>query len=126
MKKLGISNGLDYFNLNFDHIKTTLLKVLEDRQYSTNAKKLSALIQDQKEKPLDKAIWWIEWLMRNPDCHHLKSPVLRLGHIAGNGYDVIAIITLFVTFVLVVGFKVIHFCVKKIVKKFSYEHIKVE
>lgn len=71
-------------------IVDTLQKVLGNSKYYENAKQLAARLKDQKEKPLDRAVWYAEWLIRNPNCEYLKSPVLRLGFIAGNSYDIIA------------------------------------
>lgn len=106
-KKLGISEGVDYLALDAGAMKNALLKVLEDSSYEDNAKKWSARYRDQKEKPLDRAIWWIEWLMRNPNCDYLKSPVLRLGFIAGNSYDIIAIVVFVIALSMIVLFKLI-------------------
>lgn len=39
--------------------------------------------------PLERAVWWIEWILRIPDVEYLKSPVLRLGFVAGNSFDII-------------------------------------
>lgn len=57
---------------------------------------------------------WIEWLIRNSNCQYLKSPVLGLGFIAGNAYDVIAFITLLITGILVALIKLACFCRNKI------------
>lgn len=111
-KQLGISEGVDYFTLSANQIKTKILKVLEDPSYALNAKNWSARYRDQKEKPLDRAIWWIEWLIRNPNCDHLKSPVHRLGFIAGNAYDIIVFVTLFIVFTIVAILKVCCCCSK--------------
>lgn len=48
----------------------------------------SKRFRDQATKPLDRAIWWIEWAIRNPNAEHLKSPILKLGNFAANLYDV--------------------------------------
>lgn len=46
--------------------------------------------RDQPEKkPLDRAIWWIEFILRNPNPSYLRSPVLDLGFFKSNLYDVI-------------------------------------
>lgn len=84
-------------------IKEKLKRILEDPKYYENAKKFSARFRDQKESPLERAVWWIEWLLRNPDCEYMKSPVLRLGFIVGNSYDFIAIIsiTFFIMFLFI-------------------------
>lgn len=88
-------------------IKEKLQKVLEDPKYADNAKKLSARFRDQKEKPLDRAVWWIEWLLRNPNADYLKSPVLRLGIFTGNSFDLIVFITLVSLIIFIVLIKLI-------------------
>ncbi|XP_055315318.1 UDP-glycosyltransferase UGT5-like [Sitodiplosis mosellana] len=112
-KRMGIAEGVDYLSLNHNQIRKTILKVLEDPSYSLNARKWSKRFRDQKEKPLDRAMWYIEWLIRNPDCEYLKSPVLRLGFTIGNSYDIIASITVFLTLSLIISLKLFSCCVRK-------------
>lgn len=111
---MGIAEGIDYPSLKH-HSETikTLLKVLEDPSYALNAQKISARFKDQKEKPLDRAIWWIEWLIRNPNCEYLKSPVLRLGFVLGNAYDIIAFISTCVGVLLMISLYLFCFCISK-------------
>lgn len=90
----GVAEQVDFTTLSTKMVVDTLRKVLDNPKYYDNAKQLSIRLQDQKEKPLDRAVWWAEWLIRNPNCEYLKSPILRLGYIAGNSYDVIAIISI--------------------------------
>lgn len=86
---------MNYHELNIRETKETILKILEVSSYTTNASKWSARFKDQKDRhPLERAVWWVEWLLRNPNCEYLKSPVLRLGFIAGNSYDIIVVLTL--------------------------------
>lgn len=92
--QLGFAERIDFETLTTEIIKEKLHKILEDPKYMENARKLSTRFRDQKEKPLDRAVWWTEWLLRNPNAEFLRSPVLRLGFIAGNSYDIIAIITI--------------------------------
>lgn len=63
----------------------------------------SERFRDQPEKPLTRAVWWVEYILRNPNPEHLKSPVLQLGAFAANSYDIILFfIVLTVLFVFVV------------------------
>lgn len=69
----------------------------------------SKRFRDQMTKPLDRAVWWIEWAIRNPNPEHLKSPVLKLGDFAGNSYDVLLTI--------LIGIGIFMFILYKIVKR---------
>lgn len=100
--KLGIAEMVDFRTMTTESVREKVKCILEDPKYSENMKKLSAQFKDQKEKPLERAIWWIEWLLRNPNAEEfLKSPVLRLGFIVGNSYDIIAVISIISLVVLI-------------------------
>lgn len=88
---MGIAEGLDFHSLTKSEIHEKLQKVLESSKYADNIKRVSTHFKDQKEKPLERAVWWIEWVLRNPDCDYLKSPVLRLGNITGSSFDLVAV-----------------------------------
>lgn len=118
-KRLRISEGVDYYSLSKDGLKKTLSKVLQDPTYSTNALKWSAKFRDQKDMPLARAIWWIEYLLRNPDCDYLKSPVIRLGYVAGNSYDVIAFIVMIFVAIFILFITLICICANKIMTRNS-------
>lgn len=108
----GFAEKIDFDTMTTQSVKKTLRKILTDPKYMENAKKLSTRFRDQKELPLERAVWWAEWLIRNPDCDYLKSPVLRLGFIVGNSYDIIAAICFvsFVTLISIITMTVLIFC----------------
>lgn len=103
-------------------IKEKLQSVLENPKYTENAKKLSARFKDQKEKPIDRAVWWIEWLLRNPNANaFLKSPVLRLGIFTGNSFDLIVFITLIILAILLVLIKLLFSYTRRIVQNINQQ-----
>lgn len=55
-------------------------------------KKRSKLLRDQPEKPRERAIWWIEYVLRNPDASHLRTPTVQMGFIQANSIDLYAVI----------------------------------
>lgn len=110
---MGVAEGVDYLSLNYNQTRKTILKVLSNPSYSKNARIWSARFKDQKEKPLDRAVWWIEWLIRNPNCEYLKSPTNRLSFISANTYDIIALITIFFILLLIISLKLFSHCVRK-------------
>lgn len=106
---MGTAEGLDFQTITTETIKEKIQKVLEDPKYAENAKRVSTIFRDQKESPLSRAVWWAEFLIRNPDADYLKSPVLRLGFIVGNAYDVIAIISILLFIALIAFVKIFVF-----------------
>lgn len=63
-------------------------------------KVVSRSFRDQKETPLDRAVWWIEWSMRNPNATHMRSIGSNFSFIQLQSLDVIGFLFLFVLFVL--------------------------
>lgn len=100
--KFGFAEKIDFYTMTTSHITEVLRKILDDPEYLLNAKNISRKYKDQKEKPLERAIWWIEWLLRNPNCDYLRSPVLHLGFIIGNSYDVVAFIVISSSLLLII------------------------
>lgn len=49
----------------------------------------SKRFRDQREKPIDRAVWWIEYILRHPNPDHLQSPVLKLGFLRSNLFDIV-------------------------------------
>ena len=41
-------------------------------------RRVSELMRDQKERPLDRAIYWIEYVIRHQGAQHLRSPSRHL------------------------------------------------
>jgi hypothetical protein len=62
-----------------------------------NAAKISKQFQDQSERPLERAVWWTEFILRNPNATHLRSPTLDLGNFTSNSYDILVFIFSIVT-----------------------------
>lgn len=72
-------------------------------RFTKNAKIISNRFRDQPQKPLDRAVWWIEYILRNPNPEHLQSPTIALGWFASNSYDVLlaALVILVLIFALI-------------------------
>lgn len=46
--------------------------------YAQNAKRRSQIMHDQPIKPLDKAIYWVEYVMRHRGAVHFRSAALDI------------------------------------------------
>lgn len=118
VKRLVIAECLDFYSLSYNDTKETIQKVLEDPKYTNNARKISVVFKDQKERPLDRAIWGIEWLLRNPNVDGLQSHVHKLGYIAGHSIDIIAFATIIFILQIIILCKLLHYVYKKYVDIF--------
>ncbi|XP_058065159.1 UDP-glucosyltransferase 2-like, partial [Anopheles bellator] len=84
----GVARRVVFQTMSSDKLKHALQDVLEDPKYRTRMAAQSALFRDQPEKPLARAVWWIEWVLRHPNATELESPVLKLGFLRTNLIDV--------------------------------------
>ena len=53
-------------------------QVLNNPLYGERMRKVSELMRDQKERPMDRAIYWIEYVIRHQGAQHLRSPARYL------------------------------------------------
>lgn len=126
VKSLGISENLDFYSLTYNNTKEIIRNVLENPKYSANVQKLSKQVKDQKETPLERAIWWIEWILRNPKVNHMRSPMHKLGFISGNSFDIITFeIAIFILFIFL-AYKLHSFYQRVSVDKAAHKNIKAE
>ena len=44
-------------------------KLLHDPKFAEAAKEIGSTLNDQITRPLDRAIWWVEHLMRHPTMY---------------------------------------------------------
>jgi glucuronosyltransferase len=105
--RLGIAVEIDFRDLSVQNLKTAILTVLENPSYAKNAKKISNLFQDNTQKPLDTAIWWIEYVMRNPDAPQFSPTSLKIGYFAAHSYDVLLTLLIAVHLIVFAIFKAI-------------------
>uniref|UniRef100_A0A182X245 UDP-glucuronosyltransferase n=1 Tax=Anopheles quadriannulatus TaxID=34691 RepID=A0A182X245_ANOQN len=95
----GVGRRLSIENLNQQELIDTIREVMTNESYRTNMKRMSSLFRDQPEHPLDRAVWWIEWVLRHPDSTELLTHGSRLNWFVKYSYDVL--IPLFAAIALV-------------------------
>jgi len=59
--------------INTAKIKTLIDELLSEVKYKENVKNFSKLIHDDLNTPLEKAVFWTEYLMRHKGAKHLQS-----------------------------------------------------
>lgn len=74
--------------------------ILNYFRFTENAKRMSSIFHDRPISTLDKAVYWVEYVIRHKGAHHLRSPAVDLTWYQYYLLDVIALI-LSVIFVFV-------------------------
>lgn len=116
---IGVARRLSIQHCNAQELINTIREVTSNSSYSKNMKRLSQLVHDQPETPLERAVWWVNWVLRNPDVDILQSSVMRMGWVQKYLLDVFLFIyvILSVLFLLLVKFTINY--VKRISTKSS-------
>ncbi|CAG9583081.1 unnamed protein product [Danaus chrysippus] len=108
----GFAKKLDLQHLTSDKLYKAIKEVINDPKYKKQVKIRQTLLRDQKESPLERAIYWTEYVIRHKGAYHLQSPAKDLNFIQYYMYDIAAvfilsIISIFalISIVLRFGFK---------------------
>lgn len=89
--------NLDLKSINRKTFTEAMLEMLTNSSYRRNAQLRSKNFQDQKEHPLQRAMWWIDYVLRNQDISFLKHPSLaQLNVCTKHSIDIIAFLVVLV------------------------------
>lgn len=76
LKQKGLGLVLDRYNLNVANFKTAINEVITNPSYRNALKHYAGIVQDEPMKPLERAVWWIEYVLRHKGAQHLKGPTI--------------------------------------------------
>ncbi|XP_066242485.1 UDP-glucuronosyltransferase 2B31-like isoform X1 [Saccopteryx leptura] len=116
MKTKGAAIRLDLHTLSSTKLLNALETVINDPSYKENAMKLSRIHHDQPMKPLDRAVFWIEFVMRHKGAKHLRPASYDLNWVQYHSLDVIGFLLVCVATVIFVITKFCLFCCQKFAK----------
>jgi glucuronosyltransferase len=83
-------------------------------RFKENAIKLSKLFHDQPMKPLDLAVYWVEYVISHNGAHHLKTAGNQLNWFQ---FMLIDVIFEFIIFILIFIF-ILYYILEKMYKTF--------
>uniref|UniRef100_A0A3B5R5A2 UDP-glucuronosyltransferase 2B31-like n=2 Tax=Xiphophorus maculatus TaxID=8083 RepID=A0A3B5R5A2_XIPMA len=107
MASKGIAKVLDIAELNKDVFLEALKEVLYEPSYREKMKELSSLHRDQPMKPLDRAMFWIEFVMRHKGAAHLRTESYKMSMIQYHSVDVLAFLLAIILLLLTVFISVV-------------------
>ncbi|XP_037034185.1 UDP-glucosyltransferase 2-like [Bradysia coprophila] len=109
----GWAKVLPLNDLNPESFSSALAEALNNPSYGNVVKKLSNLNRDRPEHPLDKAAFWIEYVIRHNGAKHMQSPAVHLNVLQFYMVDTIS----FILAALYVTIKLTKFLFKLILRK---------
>ncbi|KAM4577435.1 UDP-glucuronosyltransferase 2B31-like [Odontesthes bonariensis] len=112
----GVAKVLDIATVNKDIFLEALKEVLYEPSYQEKMKKLSSLHRDQPMKPMDRAMFWIEFVMRHKGAAHLRTESYKMSMIQYHSIDVMA----FLLAIMLLIFTVFILAVKYLCRKVFY------
>ncbi|XP_056889790.1 UDP-glucuronosyltransferase 2C1-like isoform X2 [Takifugu flavidus] len=102
MKVKGVAKVLDIATVNKDNFLEALKEVLHQPSYREKMKTLSSLHRDQPMKPMDRAMFWIEFVMRHKGAKHLRTESYKMNAIQYHSIDVLAFLVTLVLLIVAV------------------------
>ncbi|XP_069450373.1 UDP-glucuronosyltransferase 2B4-like isoform X1 [Ovis canadensis] len=116
VKAKGAAVRVDLETMSARDLLSALKEVINNPSYKEKAMWLSTIQRDQPIKPLDRAIFWIEFVMHHKGAKHLRPAAHNLTWFQYHSLDVIGFLLACVATVVFVITKCFLFCYRKFAK----------
>nr|XP_025145761.1 UDP-glucuronosyltransferase 2B17 isoform X2 [Bubalus bubalis] len=116
VKAKGAAVRVDLETMSSRDLLNALKEVINNPSYKEKAMWLSTIQRNQPIKPLDRAVFWIEFVMRHKGAKHLRPAAHNLTWFQYHSLDVIGFLLACVATVVFVTTKCFLFCYRKFAK----------
>ncbi|KAL2093159.1 hypothetical protein ACEWY4_010471 [Coilia grayii] len=113
LEKKGAAVQLDFYKMDADDLVKGLQAVIKNPSYKENIMRLSRLHHDQPMRPLDRALFWIQFVMRNRGAKHLHVQAGNLTWYQYHCLDVALFLLSILTLVSWLISRTCRFCFRK-------------
>jgi len=110
----GFAVTLQYNDFTEQDLLDAINKVVTKPEYKENVMKLSSIFRDQPDKALDRAVFWVEYVLRHQGAVHLRSAARDLNFFQYHSLDVLGLIFGVLGLVLYIIFATIRFIFRKL------------
>ncbi|KAM5271744.1 UDP-glucuronosyltransferase 2B15-like [Ctenodactylus gundi] len=100
MEAKGAAVKVTFTTMSSTDLLNALKTVINNPVYKENAMQLSSIHHDQPMKPLDRAVFWIEFVMRHKGAKHLRPLAYNLTWVQYHSLDVIGFLLVCVASIL--------------------------
>ncbi|KAF5280449.1 hypothetical protein FQR65_LT03258 [Abscondita terminalis] len=78
MVNLGIAKQVNSATFDAQTLKETITEVAQSPKFRNRVKEIASIASDVPMTGLEKAVWWVEYVIRHKGAKHLKSPAVDL------------------------------------------------
>ncbi|KAJ7313152.1 hypothetical protein JRQ81_004425 [Phrynocephalus forsythii] len=110
MKAKGMAVELNIHTMTAKDLVEAVNTVIHNATYKENAVRISQIHHDQPIKPLERAVFWIEFVMRHKSVKHLRVAAYDLTWYQYHNLDVIAFLVTCVALFVLIAVKCCAFC----------------
>ena len=108
-ERRGYAVMLDWTSLNTEDLLAAIQKAATEPEMRREMARAHQLFVDQPESPRDRAVWWVEFVMRNKGAQFLKPSSL---HLTWPQYHLLDVLLLIGAVLLVINITLMVFCWK--------------
>lgn len=112
MESRGIAIYMHWNNLTKPSLIKAVQDIINNPSYKEKITAISKQFRDQPEAPLQRALYWIEYVLRHEGAAHLKSPAVNMSHFQILLLDIIVPVALIIFTIIY-----IIYCLIKIIFK---------
>ncbi|XP_071454655.1 UDP-glycosyltransferase UGT5-like [Hetaerina americana] len=77
-QEAGLGFKLDFRTFKKEELVGAITDLLNNGSYLETARRLSAVFRDQPQSPLERGVFWTEYILRHGGAQHLRSPAVNL------------------------------------------------
>lgn len=110
---LEIGITLDFYSITNETVYKAVYTIISDKRYNENVLKISALSKDRLQSPLEKGVWWVEYVLRHNGASHLQPATLHLNWVQYLMLDIVVISVLLIFTLLFIIYS-LYKCVVKV------------
>ncbi|KAJ8881185.1 hypothetical protein PR048_017658 [Dryococelus australis] len=110
----GVTLRLEVNDLTKETLLVALTKVIEDKSYRENMERLSALVNDQITTPMERAVWWTEYVLRHKGAKHLRTAAVDMPWYTYLLLDIVLFLLVITSLVVVLLSIAVRFILRKL------------
>ncbi|KAJ9591509.1 hypothetical protein L9F63_001946, partial [Diploptera punctata] len=119
----GAGKRLEFNDITKEVLLNSIKEVVYDLTYKKNMIQLSKITQDQSQTAMERAVWWIEYVIRHKGAHHIRSATVDLTWYQYLLLDVILFLTVITIVIILITYKLSRFLNRNIryLPKFKFK-----